>query len=58
MDEWLARVDDLARWYTQASEEARYALWQKAITEGSPSLTEVRVAAILSDEAAGKIGEG
>lgn len=58
MDDWLARIDELARWYSQASEEARFQLWQKAIKEKTPSLSELRVAAILAEIAAGKVSEG
>lgn len=61
MDVRLAeRIESLARWYTSASEEARYKAWEKAIhgDPQAPSLFELRAATILSETEAGKVSEG
>ena len=54
---WL-RIDSLARWWSQASNEARYALLVKAAQENTPPLEEVRVAIILAETEAGTADQG
>lgn len=58
MDGWMARIDELARWWTSASQEARFALLQKSFKEGTPTFVELRAAILLAETEAGEIGEG
>ena len=51
-------VDELARWYSQASQEARFAVWETAIKENSPPLARLRLAAILAEIESGQVCEG
>ena len=54
-------VDELARWWTSAPEEARYALL-KAVIEGTTKvkggLPSLRLAIILAEIEAGEVAEG
>jgi len=52
------RIDELAGWWTQASEEARYAVLQKATQENTPPLDALRLAIILAETEAGEVEEG
>lgn len=54
---WV-RIDALARWWTQATHEARYALLVQAAKENTPPLEELRVAIVLAETEAGATGEG
>jgi len=58
VDERLARLDALAQWWTQATQEARFELWRKATQENSPPLAELRLAVILAETEAGQVSEG
>lgn len=53
-------VWDVARYWTSASQEARYALLERAIKgdPAAPPLEVVRFAAILAEVEAGETGEG
>lgn len=53
-------VERIARWWTSAPQEARYALLQRAINgeATAPTLEEVRLAAILAEFEAREIAEG
>lgn len=48
----------LAQWWTQASQEARYALLEKAAKENKPPLAQVRLAAYLAEAEAGEVDQG
>lgn len=52
------RVIELAQWWTQASQEERFRLLQKACKENTPPLAELRYAIILAESEAGEVGEG
>lgn len=52
------RIDALARWWAQASNEARFALLTKATQENNPPLEEVRLAAYLAEAEQGTVSEG
>jgi len=52
------RIEELARWWTQASQEARYALCLKATQEDRPPLAQLRLAIILAESEAGEVSEG
>lgn len=56
-------VVDIARWWTSATKEARFALLKRCIDErspskGNPSLAEVRLAIILAETEAGEVSAG
>lgn len=51
-------VDELARWWTSASQEEKNALWQKAIHGGPPSFDALRIAIYISEIEAGQVTEG
>lgn len=53
-------VWDVARYWTSASNEARFALLERAIKgdAAAPPLEVVRLAAILAEVEAGETGEG
>lgn len=57
------RVGDIARWWTSATKEARFAFLKRTIenktpTEKEPTLNEVRLAIILAETEAGETREG
>lgn len=57
----IRSIDELARWWTQASEEARYETLLRATKENSPPLGALRLAIYLAEAEAGKVeqvGEG
>lgn len=59
LDGRLARdVDELARWWTSATQEARFALLKSSIQAGSPPLDKLRYAIILAEIEAGEVAEG
>jgi hypothetical protein len=51
-------VEQLARWWTSASQEARFGLLRKAVQENTPPLQTLRLAIILAEIEAGEVGEG
>lgn len=51
-------VDGLARWWTSASEKARYEVLKTSINENSPPLETLRLAIILAEIEAGEVAEG
>jgi len=54
------RVERIAQWWTQASQETRFALLKAAIEGEAPhkaTLEEVQLAAFLAESAAGEIEE-
>jgi len=56
-------VEQLARWWTSASKEERFALLKRTIETQTPrrqepTLSEVRLAIYLAEVEAGEIGEG
>lgn len=51
-------VVDLARWWTAASQEARYALLTQATKENRPPLDALQLAIILAETEAGEVEEG
>jgi len=52
------RIDALARWWSQASNEARFQLLAKATQENKPPLEEVQLAAYLAEAEQGTVSEG
>lgn len=54
----VERVEQLARWWTSAAAEARFALLQRSVETNSPPLSEVRLAIILAETEAGEVAEG
>ena len=60
MDVRLAQreLDQLARWWTSAPAEARFALLTQATKEDRPPLKTLQLAIILSETAAGEATEG
>lgn len=55
-------VVDVARWWTSASKEARFALLKRTIEDKAqaknPTLKELHLAIILAETEAGEVGEG
>lgn len=51
-------VEQLARWWTQATQEARFGLIRQATQEGRPSWQTLRVAILLAEIEAGEIDQG
>lgn len=53
-------VVSIARWWTSATQEARWALWNKAVhgDPQAPTLETLRVAVILAECEAGEVSEG
>jgi len=59
LDDRLARgVVELAQWWTQASQEARFEALKKAIHGEGPPLQTLRLAIIVAEVEAGEVGEG
>lgn len=59
LDGRLARdVEGLARWWTSASQEARFGLLKAALEANTPSLQTLRIAIILAESEAGEVEEG
>ncbi len=52
------RVAELASWWTQATQEARFRLLEKACKENSPPLETLKLAIILSELEAGEVDQG
>lgn len=55
-----ARVEELARWWSQASEEARWLLLRQTIDirapkKGAPTINELRLAIFTAETHAGEI---
>jgi hypothetical protein len=48
----------LARWWTSATEEARFALWLQATRENTPDLRALQLAVYLAETEAGEVAEG
>jgi hypothetical protein len=53
-----ADVVALARWWTSASQEARFGLLTKATRENRPPLDALHLAIILAETEAGEVEEG
>lgn len=55
-----ASIERLARWWTQASNEERFALLRRSIAneEGAPSLGDLQIAQFVAEASQGEIGEG
>lgn len=53
-----AEIERLARWWTSASEKARYAALESAIHTNSPDLEKLRLAIIVAETEAGQVAEG
>ena len=51
-------VESIARWWTSASQEARYEALTKAIYGYGPPLATLRLAIILAEVEAGEVAEG
>jgi len=51
-------VESLARWWTSAPQEARFAVWQTALKENSPPFETLRLAVIAAEIEAGEVAEG
>jgi len=55
-----ADVEQLARWWTTATQEARYALliraWRK--DQGAPPLAQVQLAALIAEAEASEVEKG
>jgi hypothetical protein len=59
LDDRVGRdVSELARVWTQATEETRYALLRSAIYEDTPPLETLRYAIIVAEIEAGTVSEG
>jgi len=54
----VGRIEQLAQWWSQATNEARFELLTKATKENSPAFAELRLAIILSELEAGTVSEG
>lgn len=56
----LGSLEDLARWWTSAPQEARYALYARSIEgdEEAPPLEALRLAIYLAESEAGEIAQG
>lgn len=58
----MVRVDvaELARWWTDASSEARFALLERSIKgeAKAPPLNALQIAIYLAEVEAGEVGEG
>lgn len=57
------RVERLARWWTSATQEARFALLKrvledKAPAKEAPTLREVQLAILLAETEAGEVSQG
>ena len=51
-------VEGLARWWTSATEAARYEVLKTSINSDSPPLESLRLAIILAETEAGQVAEG
>jgi hypothetical protein len=59
LDERVAGdVEKLARWWTSATQEARFELLRRSTKENSPPFQTLRLAIILSECEAGEVAEG
>lgn len=59
LDGRLARdVEQLARWWTSAPQEARFGLLRQATTEGKPPLQTLQIAIYLAEVEAGEVDQG
>jgi len=51
------RIEQLAQWWAQASNESRFALLTQATQENRPPLAELTLAAYLAEAEAGTVEE-
>ena len=51
-------VEQLARWWTSTTQEARFQLLKTAVETGTPPLEKLRFAIILAEAWAGEVEEG
>jgi len=58
LDVRVARIRELACWWTSASEEARYQALERAAKENTPPLADLRLAIYLAEAEAGQVREG
>lgn len=49
---------ELAEWWTQASQEARFQILRAAIQENTPPLKTLHLAIIAAETEAGEVSEG
>lgn len=56
----LGSVEELARWWNAATQEARFALYEKSIKgdQDAPPLQALRIAIYLAEVEAGEVSEG
>jgi hypothetical protein len=52
------RIEVLARWWTSATQEERFALLLRSSKENTPPLREVQLAIYLAEAEAGEVGQG
>lgn len=53
-----AKVEEIARWWTSATEEERYALYCRSFFENKPAYETLRLAIYLAEVTAGEVAEG
>lgn len=58
MDVRVAELDALARWWSQATQEARYQVLTQATKENRPPLDTLHLAIILAETESGQVCEG
>ncbi|HET7299007.1 MAG TPA: hypothetical protein VFI89_09840 [Burkholderiales bacterium] len=58
LDRRMARVESLARWWTSASQKARFDILKTSIQANTPPFSDLRYAIILAETEAGEVGEG
>ena len=51
-------VESLARWWTSATQKARFEILRRSTLENSPSFQDLRLAIILAETEAGEVEEG
>jgi len=51
-------IESLARWWTSATQGARFALLKSATKENRPPFATLRAAIILAEAEAGEVAEG
>lgn len=56
----VGSLESIARWWTEATQEARYALYTKALNgeAEAPTLEALRIAIYLAEVEAGEVSEG
>lgn len=55
---WRQSVEQLARWWSSASKEERFAVCKSSAQENRPPLEALRIAIILAETEAGEVTEG